>query len=93
VFGGWWSAWARVGGVAGCIWLMGTIGVLGCNVGSSTNCQVVTRLIRGQVFGTNIGATILLSRTSARLSERRQSGDSETDTLHRRSAAVANDYT
>jgi hypothetical protein len=32
VFGGWWAAWAKVGGVGGCIWLMGTIGVLGCNV-------------------------------------------------------------
>jgi Na+/H+ antiporter NhaD/arsenite permease-like protein len=32
VFGGWWAAWAKVGGVAGCIWLMGMISVLGCNV-------------------------------------------------------------
>ncbi|KAK4683915.1 hypothetical protein P7C73_g6294, partial [Tremellales sp. Uapishka_1] len=45
VFSGWWSSWARVGGIAGCVWLMGVLGVLGCNV-----------------FGTNIGATILLSR-------------------------------
>ena len=47
VFGKWWASWAKVGGVAGSVWLMGTIGVLGCNV-----------------FGTNIGATILLSRES-----------------------------
>ena len=33
VFGGWWAAWANVGGLAGCVWLMGVIGVLGCNVG------------------------------------------------------------
>ncbi|KAL7423611.1 hypothetical protein Q5752_001192 [Cryptotrichosporon argae] len=45
VWAGWWVAWARVGGTAGCIWLMGTLGVLGCNV-----------------FGTNIGATVLLAR-------------------------------
>jgi len=32
VFGNWWKAWAEVGGVAGSVWLMGTIGVLGCNV-------------------------------------------------------------
>jgi hypothetical protein len=32
VWGGWWASWARVGGVGGCVWLMGTIGVLGCNV-------------------------------------------------------------
>ncbi|GFZ46418.1 hypothetical protein JCM24511_04665 [Saitozyma sp. JCM 24511] len=45
VWAGWWAAWARAGGVAGSVWLMGTIGVLGCNL-----------------FGTNIGATVLLSR-------------------------------
>lgn len=44
VFAGWWGAWVNVGGVAGAVWLMGTIGVLGCNI-----------------FGTNIGATVLLS--------------------------------
>jgi hypothetical protein len=32
VFGGWWAAWADVGGVAGGIFLMGLIGALGCNV-------------------------------------------------------------
>lgn len=32
IFGGWWSAWVDVGGVAGAIWLMGTLSVLGCNV-------------------------------------------------------------
>lgn len=45
VWAGWWAAWAEVGGVAGAIWLMGMLGVIGCNV-----------------FGTNIGATVLLSR-------------------------------
>jgi hypothetical protein len=45
VFATWWAAWVEVGGVAGAIWLMGMISVLGCNV-----------------FGTNIGATVLLSR-------------------------------
>jgi Na+/H+ antiporter NhaD/arsenite permease-like protein len=32
VFGGWWTAWADVAGVAGSIWLMGTLAVIGCNV-------------------------------------------------------------
>lgn len=32
VFGGWWAAWVRAGGTAGSVWLMGTIGGLGCNV-------------------------------------------------------------
>ncbi|KAI9638459.1 uncharacterized protein MKK02DRAFT_22429 [Dioszegia hungarica] len=45
VWGGWWAAWADVGGVPGCVWLMGMISVIGCNI-----------------FGTNIGATVLLSR-------------------------------
>ncbi|WVR04956.1 hypothetical protein IAU60_001968 [Kwoniella sp. DSM 27419] len=45
VFGGWWAAWMEVGGVAGGVWLMGMLSVIGCNV-----------------FGTNIGATILLAR-------------------------------
>jgi hypothetical protein len=45
VFATWWAAWVEVGGVAGAIWLMSMISVLGCNV-----------------FGTNIGATVLLSR-------------------------------
>ncbi|RXK39976.1 hypothetical protein M231_02771 [Tremella mesenterica] len=45
VFGGWWVSWAKVGGMVGCVWLMGILSVLGCNV-----------------FGTNIGATVLLSR-------------------------------
>jgi len=47
VFATWWAAWVDVGGVAGAIWLMGVISVLGCNA-----------------FGTNIGATVLLSRKS-----------------------------
>jgi len=42
VFGVWWAAWARVGGVAGSIWLMGTIGVLGCNVSSDRSVMVKT---------------------------------------------------
>ncbi|KAK8870032.1 hypothetical protein IAR55_000602 [Kwoniella newhampshirensis] len=45
VFGGWWGAWEEVAGVAGSVWLMGTLSVIGCNI-----------------FGTNIGATILLAR-------------------------------
>ncbi|WVF72484.1 hypothetical protein IAT40_007299 [Kwoniella sp. CBS 6097] len=45
VFGGWWISWMEVGGVAGGVWLMGTLSVIGCNV-----------------FGTNIGATILFAR-------------------------------
>lgn len=32
VWGGWWAAWADVGGVPGCVWLMGMISVIGCNV-------------------------------------------------------------
>jgi hypothetical protein len=48
VFATWWAAWVDVGGVAGAIWLMGVISVLGCNA-----------------FGTNIGATVLLSRKSS----------------------------
>ena len=32
VFGGWWAAWAKVDQVAGSVWLMGTLSVLGCNV-------------------------------------------------------------
>ncbi|OCF44714.1 hypothetical protein I317_01403 [Kwoniella heveanensis CBS 569] len=45
VFGGWWISWMNVGGVAGGVWLMGTLSVIGCNI-----------------FGTNIGATILFAR-------------------------------
>jgi hypothetical protein len=47
VFATWWGAWVDVGGVAGAVWLMGVISVLGCNI-----------------FGTNIGATVLLSSGS-----------------------------
>lgn len=34
VFGGWWAAWVRADstGVAGSVWLMGVLSVLGCNV-------------------------------------------------------------
>jgi len=34
VFGGWWAAWVRADstGVAGVVWLMGMLSVLGCNV-------------------------------------------------------------
>lgn len=39
VWAGWWAAWARAGGVAGSVWLMGTIGVLGCNVGATCLSQ------------------------------------------------------
>lgn len=45
VFAAWWASWVERTGVAGAIWLMGCLSVLGCNI-----------------FGTNIGATILLSR-------------------------------
>ncbi|WRT66863.1 uncharacterized protein IL334_003826 [Kwoniella shivajii] len=45
VFGNWWGAWEEVAGVAGSVWLMGVLSVIGCNI-----------------FGTNIGATILLAR-------------------------------
>ena len=51
VFATWWTAWVDVGGLAGAIWLMGMISVLGCNA-----------------FGTNIGATVLLSRESCHVS-------------------------
>jgi len=45
VFANWWAAWVKVSGVAGSVWLMGVLSILGCNI-----------------FGTNIGATVLLSR-------------------------------
>ncbi|KGB80294.1 hypothetical protein I307_05781 [Cryptococcus deuterogattii 99/473] len=45
LFGKWWGDWERVGGVAGSVWLMGMLSIIGCNI-----------------FGTNIGATILLAR-------------------------------
>ncbi|KAI5452409.1 hypothetical protein NCC49_000968 [Naganishia albida] len=48
VWAGWWKAWVEVGGVAGAVWLMAMLSVIGCN--------------QFQAFGTNIGATILLSR-------------------------------
>lgn len=32
VFTRWWAAWVAVAGVPGAIWLMATIGVLGCNI-------------------------------------------------------------
>jgi len=34
IFGGWWAAWVRADstGVAGSVWLMGVLSVLGCNV-------------------------------------------------------------
>jgi hypothetical protein len=33
VFGGWWTSWVEVAGLAGAIFLMGVLSVLGCNVG------------------------------------------------------------
>ncbi|WWC85208.1 uncharacterized protein L201_000067 [Kwoniella dendrophila CBS 6074] len=45
VFGNWWGKWEPIGGVAGSVWLMGILSIIGCNI-----------------FGTNIGATILLAR-------------------------------
>jgi Na+/H+ antiporter NhaD/arsenite permease-like protein len=65
VFGGWWAAWVRVDdtGVAGVVWLMGMLSVLGCNVSlASPAFDVSWRCADEEVFGTNIGATILLSR-------------------------------
>lgn len=32
VWGGWWKAWVEVGGVAGAVWLMAVLSVIGCNV-------------------------------------------------------------
>jgi hypothetical protein len=32
VWAGWWKAWVEVGGVAGAIWLMAMLSVIGCNV-------------------------------------------------------------
>jgi Na+/H+ antiporter NhaD/arsenite permease-like protein len=42
VWARWWAAWARAGGTAGCIWLMGVISVLGCNVSRTLpwRCQL-----------------------------------------------------
>ena len=37
VFGKWWGAWADVGGVAGSVFLMGVISVIGCNVSLAAN--------------------------------------------------------
>lgn len=39
VFGGWWASWANVGGTGGCIFLMGLIGALGCNVSLSLSLE------------------------------------------------------
>ena len=33
VFGGWWTSWVETAGLAGAIFLMGVLSVLGCNVG------------------------------------------------------------
>jgi hypothetical protein len=43
VWGDWWKAWVDVGGVAGAIWLMGVLSVIGCNVsiGKSGKCIAV----------------------------------------------------
>lgn len=43
IFGGWWSAWVKVGGVAGAIWLMGVLSVLGCNVGIVREVNVLEK--------------------------------------------------
>lgn len=32
LFGRWWGDWERVGGVAGSVWLMGMLSIIGCNV-------------------------------------------------------------
>lgn len=32
IFGGWWAAWVKVSGVAGAVFLMGMLSVIGCNV-------------------------------------------------------------
>jgi hypothetical protein len=48
VFGGWWTSWVRVAGLAGAIFLMGVLSVLGCNVGRprSTLTSLSSPLIR-----------------------------------------------
>ncbi|GMK55723.1 hypothetical protein CspeluHIS016_0207790 [Cutaneotrichosporon spelunceum] len=45
VWARWWAAWARAGGTAGCIWLMGVISVLGCNI-LGTNIGLTVLLSR-----------------------------------------------
>lgn len=37
IWGGWWKAWVNVGGIAGAVWLMAVLSVIGCNV--STVCS------------------------------------------------------
>jgi hypothetical protein len=64
VWAHWWAAWARVGGVAGCVWLMGVVSVVGCNVSGARGANEQVGLTV-QVFGTNIGVTVLLSRVLA----------------------------
>ncbi|TXT09162.1 hypothetical protein VHUM_02636 [Vanrija humicola] len=39
VWSGWWGAWARATGAAGCIFLMGVVSVLGCNVSLQSNSK------------------------------------------------------
>lgn len=48
VFGGWWTSWVEVAGLAGAIFLMGVLSVLGCNVGRprSTLTSLSSPLIR-----------------------------------------------
>lgn len=36
IFGGWWAAWVDVSGVAGAVFLMGMLSVIGCNVSRLT---------------------------------------------------------
>ncbi|BEJ16168.1 hypothetical protein CspHIS471_0507730 [Cutaneotrichosporon sp. HIS471] len=45
VWAHWWAAWARVGGTAGCIWLMALVSVLGCNI-LGTNIGLTVLLSR-----------------------------------------------
>ncbi|BEI93098.1 uncharacterized protein CcaverHIS019_0507260 [Cutaneotrichosporon cavernicola] len=45
VWAHWWAAWAKVGGTAGCIWLMGLVSVLGCNI-LGTNIGLTVLLSR-----------------------------------------------
>ena len=32
IWGGWWKAWVDIGGIAGAVWLMAVLSVIGCNV-------------------------------------------------------------
>jgi hypothetical protein len=74
VWGGWWTSWVEVAGLAGAIFLMGVLSVLGCNVRivpSRSSQHIADHECTYQAFGTNIGATILLSRVLQQWSNNR----------------------